>query len=30
VFNALLRSRLLGNYYQEGYVLVAGVEHYER
>ncbi len=30
VFNGLLRSRLLGNYYQEGYVLVAGVEHYER
>ena len=30
VFNALLRSRLLGNYYHEGYLLVASVKHYER
>lgn len=29
VFNALLRSRLLGGYYPDGYVLVVGIEHYE-
>ena len=30
LFNALLRSRLLGNYEPEGYVPVTGIEHYEQ